>query len=92
MMIFSVGQPAHVGQGGGGRLPYTAVEDLPPSVRTHLPTHAQEIYLAAFNNAWNEYAARGPIQRETSAHRVAWAAVKRKYQKSGDRWVPREPD
>ena len=26
------------------------------------------------------------------AHRVAWAAVKRKYIKSGDQWVPREPD
>jgi cation transport regulator len=32
------------------------------------------------------------VQRETTAHRVAWAAVKRKYQKSGDRWVAREPD
>ena len=73
-------------------MPYTAVEDLPPSVQAHLPTHAQEIYLAAFNNAWSEYAARGPVQRETNAYRVAWAAVKRKYEKSGERWVPREPD
>ena len=30
--------------------------------------------------------------RESTAHRVAWAAVKRKYRKSGDRWIPREPD
>jgi cation transport regulator len=73
-------------------LPYASVEDLPPSVQAHLPLHAQEIYVAAFNNAWTEYAARGPVQRESTAHRVAWAAVKRKYRKSGDRWVPREPD
>ena len=73
-------------------MPYASVEDLPPPVQAHLPPHAQEIYLGAFNNAWTEYAARGPVQRETTAHRVAWAAVKRKYQKSGDRWVAREPD
>jgi cation transport regulator len=56
-----------------------------------LPPHAQEIYLGAFNNAWTEYASRGPA-RESTAHRVAWAAVKRKYRKSGDRWIPLEPD
>jgi cation transport regulator len=37
-----------------------------------------------------EYASRGPLQREKTAHRVAWAAVKRKYEKLGDQWVPRE--
>jgi cation transport regulator len=68
-------------------LPYASVDDLPSSVRTHLPPHAQEIYQAAFNNAWIEYQARGPEQRERTAHQVAWAAVKRKYRKSGDRWI-----
>jgi cation transport regulator len=71
-------------------MPYQSVEDLPPPVQAHLPPHAQEIYLGAFNNAWTEYAARGPAQREQIAHRVAWAAVKRKYRKSGDRWIPRD--
>lgn len=70
-------------------MPYLSVEDLPPSVQAHLPLHAQEIYLGAFNNAWTEYASRGPA-RESTAHRVAWAAVKRKYQKLGDRWISRE--
>ena len=37
-------------------MPYADISDLPASVRSHLPTHAQEIYLAAFNNAWEEYA------------------------------------
>jgi len=73
-------------------LPYAAVEDLPLPVQLHLPLHAQEIYLGAFNNAWAEYASRGPAGRESTAHRVAWAAVKRKYRKSGERWTLREPD
>jgi cation transport regulator len=69
-------------------LPYVSVEDLPPPIRAHLPQHAEEIYLSAFNNAWAEYAARGPTQRARIAHRVAWAAAKREYQKAGDRWIP----
>ena len=73
-------------------MPYESIEDLPLPVRAHLPPHAREIYLGAFNNAWVEYADRGPTERERTAHRVAWAAVKRKYTKSGDQWVPREPD
>ena len=32
-------------------MPYKTLSDLPESVRKHLPKHAQEIYLEAFNNA-----------------------------------------
>jgi cation transport regulator len=71
-------------------MPYTSVNDLPASVHAHLPAHAQEIYRSAFNNAWIHYEDRGPMQREEIAHRVAWAAVKRKYKKANDPWVPRE--
>lgn len=39
-------------------MPYATIHDLPKSVRHVLPEHAQEIYLAAFNNAWTEYAER----------------------------------
>jgi len=70
-------------------LPYASVDDLPSSVRSHLPPHAREIYLAAFNNAWTEYDGDSPARREQTAHRVAWAAVKRKYLKFGDSWIPR---
>ena len=73
-------------------MPYASIDDLPAPVRTHLPVHAQEIYVGAFNHAWTQYAARGPLQRERTAHRVAWAAVKRKYEKTGDEWVLREQD
>jgi cation transport regulator len=72
-------------------MPYASVRDLPGSLHAHLPMHAQEIYRGAFNNAWIEYQDRGSAEREQIAHRVAWAAVKRKYVRSGDRWIPREP-
>jgi cation transport regulator len=69
-------------------MPYSEIEDLPPSVRGHLPRHAQEIYLAAFNNAWSEYG--GDPRREEIAHRVAWSAVKKLYIKVGDQWVAKD--
>jgi cation transport regulator len=67
-------------------MPYAHNEDLPSSVRRHLPEHAQEIYRSAFNHAWETYAA--DPAREEIAHRVAWSAVKRRYYKRGDEWVP----
>ena len=65
-------------------MPYQSPLDLPKGVRDNLPDHAQEIYVAAFNNAWKEY-----DRDEERAHRVAWSAVKKTYEKdeaSGD-WV-----
>src|SRR6185437_9645181 len=65
--------------------PYRTDEDLPESVRHALPTHAQDIYRAAFNSAWDEYAdpekRRGDESREEAAHKVAWAAVRHEYDK-----------
>jgi cation transport regulator len=75
---------------GTNIMPYRSIGELPLRVNAHLPVHAREIYLAAFNNAWDEYEDRGAEQREKTAHRVAWAAVKRMYQKSGDRWIRRQ--
>jgi cation transport regulator len=68
-------------------MPYATIEDLPPSVRDHLPEHAQEIFMAAFNNVFQSHAS-DPRQEEI-AHRIAWAAVKRSYVKSGGSWVRR---
>lgn len=72
-------------------MPYDKLSDLPDSVKDNLPKHAQEIYQAAYNSAWDEYAdpeeRRGDASREETAHRVAWAAVKNKYEKQGDKWV-----
>lgn len=76
-------------------MPYQHTNDLPESVREHLPAHAQEIYRAAYNNAWTEYddphRRRSGESREEVAHKVAWAAVKQEYEKdegSGD-WHPK---
>lgn len=66
-------------------MPYKTTKELPESVRDHLPSHAQEIYRAAFNSAWDEYKKpddrRGHESREEAAHKVAWAAVKHQYEK-----------
>jgi len=64
-------------------MPYTNNEALPPSVRDHLPAHAQDIFREAFNHAFD---AHGDDAR---AFRIAWAAVKRSYQKVDGQWVPR---
>jgi cation transport regulator len=57
-------------------MPYKTLSALPESIRQHLPKHTQEIYLAAFNNAWEEYRdpgqRRGKASREEVAHKVAW--------------------
>lgn len=75
-------------------MPYTKIGDLPDSVRDSLPKHAQEIYMAAYNSAWEQYdqpqERRGDASREETAHRVAWAAVKKKYEKQGDEWVEKD--
>jgi len=74
-----------------GAMPYRSVRELPAPVRNSLPKHGQEIYKEAYNSAWKQYdkpgERRGDASREETAHRVAWAAVKKVYKKSGDRWV-----
>lgn len=65
-------------------MPYQSLEELPDSVQSHLPKHAQEIFRAAFNHALEEYG------EEENAFRVAWSAVKRDYQKGEDgNWHPK---
>ena len=69
-------------------MPYAANSDLPPSVRAHLPEHAQAIYREAFNHAYSAH--EGDPRQEEAAHRIAWAAVKRSYEKADGEWLPRE--
>lgn len=75
-------------------MPYDNRDELPDNVRNVLPQHAQKIYQEAFNSAWDEYSnpddRRGHESREEAAHRVAWAAVKSKYEKGDDdKWHPK---
>jgi cation transport regulator len=68
-------------------MPYRSNDDLPPSVRNHLPEHAQDIYREAFNQAFATHI--GDPRQEEASHRIAWAAVKRSYVKEGEEWVAR---
>jgi cation transport regulator len=76
-------------------MPYASRSDLPENVTNVLPAHAQDIYKEAFNSAWDEY--KDPDDRkkggsrEETAHRVAWSAVKQKYEKGDDdKWHPKD--
>lgn len=75
-------------------MPYQEVADLPKAIKNHLPIHAQEIYRAAFNSAWEEYGdpqkRKAKVSQEETAHKVAWAAVKQKYVKKRDKWEKKD--
>ena len=73
-------------------MPYKQLADLPENLQNVLPKHGQEIYRAAYNNAWDEYKKvadrKDDKSREETAHSVAWAAVKQKYKKNEkENWV-----
>jgi cation transport regulator len=68
-------------------MPYRTNDDLPVSVRQHLPVHAQDIYRQAFNHAFSAHA--DDPRQEEAAHRIAWAAVKRSYVKESGTWLRR---
>lgn len=73
-------------------MPYKDNSELPEAVKEHLPEHGQDIYREAFNSAWDEYKdpsdRKDDASREETAHKVAWSAVKKVYEKNskGD-WV-----
>ena len=60
-----------------------------------LPPHAEEIFMKAFNSAYDEYKdsddRRGNDSREEVAFKVAWSAVKKTYEKGDDdKWHPKQ--
>ena len=69
-------------------MPYSSRSELPESVTNVLPVHAQDIYKEAFNSAYDQCKQpsdrRGDESREETAHKVAWAAVKKSYEKGAD--------
>ena len=76
-------------------MPYDSVNEIPESVRNVLPKHAQEIYRSAFNSAYEQYdepgERRGGSSRDETTHAVAWAAVKKTYEKGSDgKWHKKE--
>ena len=62
-------------------MPYNSTSELPDSVKNNLPGDAQKIFKEAFNSADEQY------DDEERAFKVAWSAVKKKYEKKGDNWV-----
>lgn len=50
-------------------MPYASNADLPANLRDILPMHAQDIFRAAFNNAWHDHG--DDPEREAIAHRIA---------------------
>ncbi|SDJ63747.1 ChaB family protein [Microbulbifer yueqingensis] len=74
-------------------MPYANPTELPDNVRNVLPMDAQEVYLEAFNSAWDKYEDpndRRGATREEAAHAGAWAAVKAKYEEDDDGdWHPK---
>ena len=65
-------------------MPYASNDELPASVRQHLPAHAQDIFREAFNAAFDQYHGN-----EATAFRVAWAAVKKQFERVSGEWVRR---
>ena len=68
-------------------MPYQTIGELPDNVKA-LPAHAKEIYMKAFNAAWEQYKDRN--NQEALAHATAWAAVEKSYEKRNGRWVAKE--
>lgn len=66
-------------------MPYDKISDLPDNVKS-LPRHAKQIYMSAFNSAFEQYDGN-----EAKAHGTAWAAVKTKYRQNDEgNWVAKE--
>lgn len=53
-------------------MPYKKTTELPSAVKKRLPAHARRIFLEAFNSASSQYGGD-----ESTAFKVAWAAVKK---------------
>lgn len=70
-------------------MPYKTVNELPDGVQNALPEHARDIYKEAYNSAYDQYSSpedrQGDADREETAHKVAWGAVKNAgYSKDND--------
>lgn len=51
-----------------------------------LPAGAKKIWISAFNGSWKD-TCKDRSDRDECAAKIAWSAVKKKYKKSGDKWV-----
>lgn len=73
----------------GIMLPYASPDELPPEIREALPPEARDIFIEAFNSAWESEGGD-----EEAAMRIAWEAVNRAgFKKTEEgRWVKASED
>ena len=64
-------------------MPYSYPNNVPTWAK-NLPQGAQKIAVEVFNAVLKE------TNNETQARQAAWAAIKRKYKKQGDKWVKKD--
>lgn len=87
--------PKNKSLGKGSRVD-TALSTRTKKAIDSLPEHAQHIFTKAHANAVKQY--QDPEKRrggkaqsaEEVAHKAAWAAVKQKYKKQGNKWVTKD--
>ena len=61
---------------------YKSKAELPEYLRETMPDEAQEIYLKAYNESWQNYdedEVLGKQSQEATAHRDGWNAVMREF-------------
>lgn len=64
-------------------MPYSKKSELPKNVRGVLPSKAQDIWMSAFNSAYDKYG-------DKKSFRIAWAAVRNSYKKVEGKWVAKD--
>lgn len=70
--------------GSGG---YTSISDLPATIREELPSDAQELYLAAYNQALEDRTDDDTLCAEIVAHNAAMRQVKNEFSYDSEgRW------
>lgn len=57
-----------------------------------LPDKAKSIYVAAWNAAYGSTCKDKGEERDACASKIAWSAVKNKYEKSGETWVAKKSE
>ena len=67
------------------KMPYTSADALPPTADDHPHDHAQDIFLSASNHACGGY--WDQPDREATAFKAGWAALRHRYLNSCAHWV-----
>jgi cation transport regulator len=70
---------------------YKSRSELPPTIRDVLPERAQELYLVAYQKAWDAYEqGQGYLSRDVMAHQQGWTAMQHAYKQDQGtgKWYP----